>query len=42
MGSINISNRGYVYQYSFEIAKIGGKRYLMTKSGFKTKFEAQQ
>lgn len=42
MGSINIRKRGSVYQYSFEIAKIGGKRKQMTKSGFKTKFEAQQ
>lgn len=42
MGSINIRKRGNVYQYSFEIAKIGGKRKQMTKSGFKTKFEAQQ
>ena len=42
MGSINIRKRGNVYQYSFEIAKIGGKRKQMTKSGFKTKAEAQQ
>ncbi len=40
MGSINIRKRGNVYQYSFEIAKIGGKRKQITKSGFRTKNEA--
>lgn len=42
MGSINIRKRGNVYQYSFEIASIDGKRKQKTKSGFKTKAEAQK
>ena len=41
MASINIRKRGKYYQYSFEIAKVGGKRKQKTKSGFKTKAEAQ-
>ena len=40
MGSINIRKRGKVFQYSFEIAKITGKRKQITKSGFRTKGEA--
>ena len=40
MGSINIRKRGKVFQYSFEIAKINGKRKQITKSGFRTKGEA--
>lgn len=37
---INIRKRGKVYQYQFEIAKIGNKRKSITKSGFTTKNEA--
>lgn len=40
MSSINIRKRGKVFQYSFEIAKINGKRKQITKSGFRTKGEA--
>lgn len=39
---INIRKRGKVYQYSFEIAKVDGKRRQITKSGFATKAEAQK
>lgn len=39
---INIRKRGKVYQYSFEIAKVDGKRRQITKSGFATKSEAQK
>ncbi len=42
MGQINIRKRGVVYQYSFEIAKIDGKRKQVSKSGFRTKAEAQE
>lgn len=42
MGGINIRKRGKVYQYQFEIAPVGGKRKQITKSGFKTKQEAQE
>ncbi|MBQ6286020.1 MAG: tyrosine-type recombinase/integrase [Bacilli bacterium] len=41
MASINIRKRGNVYQYSFEVGKVNGKRKQMTKSGFRTKAEAQ-
>ena len=37
---INVSKRGNVYQYSFEAAKVNGKRKRISKSGFKTKNEA--
>lgn len=37
---INIRKRGKVYQYSFEIGKVNGKRKQISKSGFKTKNEA--
>ena len=39
---INIRKRGNVYQYSFEIAKVDGKRRQITKSEFATKKEAQK
>ena len=42
MGSINIRKRGKYYQYQFEVAPIDGKRKQKTKSGFKTKAEAQE
>ncbi len=34
---ISIRKRGQVYQYSFEIPKVDGKRKRKSKSGFKTK-----
>ena len=39
---INIRKRGNVYQYAFEAAKVDGKRRQITKSGFKTKAEAEK
>ena len=37
---VNVRKRGNVYEYSFDVAKIEGKRKRITKSGFKTKAEA--
>lgn len=42
MGSVGIKKRGKVYQYQFEIAPVKGQRKWITKSGFKTKAEAQE
>ena len=42
MGAVNIRKRGKVYQYQFEIAPMNGKRKQFTKSGFRTKQEAQE
>lgn len=39
---VNVRKRGKVYEYSFDVAKIEGKRKRITKSGFKTKVEAQE
>ena len=39
---INVKKRGNSYQYYFEIASVNGKRKQKTKSGFKTKVEAQE
>lgn len=39
---VNVRKRGNVYEYNFDVAKIEGKRKLITKSGFKTKAEAQE
>ena len=39
---INIRKRGNSYQYAFEAAKVDGKRRQITKSGFKTKAEAEK
>lgn len=39
---ISIRKRGQVYQYSFEISKVDGKRKRKSKSGFKTKKEAME
>lgn len=36
---VNVRKRGNVYEYSFDIAKIEGKRKRVSKSGFKTKAE---
>ena len=40
MKNLNVTKRGNVYQYRFEIEKVNGKRKFITKSGFKTKSEA--
>ena len=37
---VNVRNRGNVYEYSLDVAKIEGKRKRITKSGFETKAEA--
>ena len=37
---VNVRKRGNVYEYSFDVAKIEGKRKRVSKSGFKTKAEA--
>ena len=42
MASVGIKKRGKVYQYQFEIASVRGKRKWITKSGFRTKAEAQE
>lgn len=34
---ISVRKRGNVYEYSFETAKVNGKRKRISKSGFKTK-----
>lgn len=39
MKNLNVTKRGNVYQYRFEIEKVNGKRKQITKSGFKTKNE---
>ena len=41
MSSIRIRKRGNFYEYCFDIGKINNKRKRITKSGFKTKVEAQ-
>ena len=41
MANVRITERGKVYQYQFEIAKVDGKRKYANKSGFKTRIEAQ-
>lgn len=42
MSSIRIRKRGKNYEYCFDIGKINNKRKRITKSGFKTKAEAQE
>ena len=42
MGKVNVTKRGNLYQYRFEIAPQGGVRKFINKSGFKTKAEAQE
>lgn len=39
---VSVRKRGKVYQYEFDIAHINGKRKRVTKSGFKTKAEAEK
>ena len=38
---VNVRKRGKVFEYRIEIASIGGTRKWLSKSGFKTKQEAQ-
>lgn len=40
MGQLRLKKRNKVWEYSFEIAKIDGKRKSISKSGFRTKAEA--
>ena len=42
MSSIRIRKRGKSYEYCFDIGKVNNKRKWITKSGFKTKAEAQE
>ncbi len=42
MSNVTIQKRGKYYQYKFEIAKVDGKRKFSSKSGFKTKAEAER
>ena len=42
MSKINIRKRGKYYEYRVEIAQVDGKRKWLSKSGFKTKIEAQE
>ena len=39
---VSVRKRGNVYQYQFDIAPVDGKRKRITKSGFKTKGEAEK
>ena len=38
---LNVQKRGKVYQYRFEIPRINGKRKFISKSGYKTRKEAE-
>ena len=40
MTNLRLEKRGNVWQYSFEAARVGGKRKRISKSGFRTKAEA--
>ena len=42
MSNVTIQKRGKYYQYKFETAKIDGKRKFASKSGFRTKAEAEK
>ena len=39
---VSVRKRGKVYQYQYDIAPIDGKRKRVTKSGFRTKAEAEK
>ena len=39
---VDVRKRGSGYQYYFEIAPVDGKRKFLSKSGFKTKSEAEK
>ena len=40
MGELRTRKRGKNWEYSFEAAKIGGKRKSVSKGGYRTKAEA--
>ena len=40
MGQLRTRKRGSTWQYSFEAAKIDGKRKSISKGGFRTKADA--
>ncbi len=40
MAELRVEKRGKVWQYSFETARVNGKRKRISKSGFRTKSEA--
>ena len=42
MSELNVMKRGNSWQYRFEAASIGGKRKQISKSGFRTKKEAER
>ena len=42
MRKVNVLKRGSVFQYKFEIASVDGKRKFKSKSGFRTKSEAEK
>lgn len=42
MAQVNVTKRGNLYQYRFEIAPQGGTRKYINKSGFRTKQEAYE
>ena len=42
MSNVTIQKREKYYQYKFETAKIDGKRKFSSKSGFRTKAEAEK
>ncbi|MGN0907937.1 MAG: Arm DNA-binding domain-containing protein, partial [Bullifex sp.] len=42
MANINVTKRGSTWQYRFETARVDGKRKQFSKSGFRTKKEAQE
>ena len=42
MSKINIRKRGNYYEYRVEIAPVDGKRQWLSKSGYRTKPEAQE
>lgn len=41
MAKLNIKKRGSSWQYRFEVAPVDGKRKQVSKSGFKTRKEAE-
>lgn len=42
MSSVRIRKRDKSYEYCFDVSKVNNKRKRITKSGFKTKIEAQE
>ena len=39
---VNVRKRGNVYEYRFEMAEIDGKRKWTSKSGFKSRADAEK